>query len=66
MSEGRVEKRRQRQGITETALQNQLLIEYIAGRMGQLAIVPLDLLVSGKLIGNAFWGEQLTKHINSN
>ena len=64
-SEGRVEKKRQRHGLTETALQNKVLMEWLSGKMGAVAILPLQCLVNSKLIGPGFWAEQITKHINN-
>ncbi len=64
-SEGRVEKKRQRRGLSDAALQHQRLLECLTGKAGPLTVLPLEFFFPGKFIGPDFWGEQLTKHFNT-
>lgn len=64
-SEGRVEKKRQRHVLSEAALRNRFLMECLSGKMGAMALFPVDLFLTGSSIGPSFWADQITNHINN-
>jgi len=48
------------------ALQNQRLMECLAGKTLPLALLPLELFINTKMLGENFWADQLTKHLINN